>query len=71
MGEGDWNIIRSEPGVADVQISALPTVVGFRDGKVKNKFGTFASLTRARPTCADMPVGFKGEADIKKFLGLL
>ncbi|WVF66990.1 thioredoxin [Kwoniella sp. CBS 6097] len=39
---------------AKYKVSALPTVVAFKDGKVKNKF-----------------VGFRGEADIKKFLEML
>ncbi|WRT65627.1 thioredoxin [Kwoniella shivajii] len=39
---------------AKYKVSALPTVVAFKNGAVKNKF-----------------VGFRGEADIKKFLDLL
>ncbi|WWC68729.1 thioredoxin [Kwoniella pini CBS 10737] len=39
---------------AKFKVSALPTVVAFKNGAVKNKF-----------------VGFRGDADIKKFLGLL
>ncbi|WWD16598.1 thioredoxin [Kwoniella shandongensis] len=39
---------------AKYKVTALPTVVAFKNGAVKNKF-----------------VGFKGLADINKFLGLL
>ncbi|WWC87785.1 thioredoxin [Kwoniella dendrophila CBS 6074] len=39
---------------AKFKVSALPTVVAFKNGAVKNKF-----------------VGFRGDADIKKFLGML
>ncbi|RSH94587.1 hypothetical protein EHS25_004391 [Saitozyma podzolica] len=47
--------VDQHPEVAgEYKISALPTVVAFKDGKVKNKF-----------------VGFRNEADVKKFLGML
>ncbi|RSH77603.1 uncharacterized protein EHS24_003163 [Apiotrichum porosum] len=36
------------------KVTALPTVVAFKNGEVKNKF-----------------VGFRGQADIEKFLGML
>ncbi|KAK8861492.1 thioredoxin [Kwoniella newhampshirensis] len=39
---------------AKFKVTALPTVVAFKNGAVKNKF-----------------VGFRGQADIDKFLGLL
>ncbi|GMK59069.1 hypothetical protein CspeluHIS016_0700840 [Cutaneotrichosporon spelunceum] len=38
----------------DFKVTALPTVIAFKDGKVKNKF-----------------LGFRSEADVKKFLNML
>ena len=47
------------------QVSALPTVVAFKNGKVANKFGESTVLD------ALMVVGFRPEPEVKKFLGLL
>jgi len=47
------------------QVSALPTVVAFKNGKVANKFGESTKLDEL------MVVGFRPEPEVKKFLGLL
>jgi len=47
------------------QVSALPTVVAFKNGKVANKFGESTTLD------ALIVVGFRPEPEVKKFLGLL
>ncbi|KAK4687404.1 hypothetical protein P7C73_g2723, partial [Tremellales sp. Uapishka_1] len=61
---------------AEYKISALPTVVAFKNGKVANKFGESCGTSlenerqqKLRP--GQSTVGFKNEADIKKFLGML
>jgi thioredoxin 1 len=41
---GGWQVPLGADVGADEQITALPTVIGFRDGKVKNKFGMSARL---------------------------
>ncbi|WVQ74553.1 thioredoxin [Cryptococcus sp. DSM 104548] len=47
--------VDNHPEIAgQYKISALPTVVAFKNGAVKNKF-----------------IGFKGQDDINKFLGML
>jgi len=47
------------------QVSALPTVVAFKNGKVANKFGESMLVDEL------MVVGFRPEPEVKKFLGLL
>ena len=49
------------------QVSALPTVVAFKNGKVANKFGRSCLSGRS----LTFAVGFRNEGDVKKFLGLL
>lgn len=56
---------------AKYKVSALPTVVAFKNGAVKNKFGTLQDLSVVPGLLMRFIVGFRGQDDINKFLGML
>lgn len=56
---------------AKYKVSALPTVVAFKNGAVKNKFGKLHDLSFAQDLLMWFTVGFRGQDDINKFLGML